>query len=123
MTPAPQAARPPWTIIAVVAVLGVLALLMLGIAVVAMFGGATGLPWALMLLLVFLVFAATALGLWRGRRGAWIIGLVIGIAFVLAGMSALGQAGGSGLAYAVAGLLVVAALLHRSARAWTTPAD
>ena len=122
MTPAPPAARPPWTILAVVGVLGVLALLMLGLAVVAMFGGATGLPWALMLLLVFVVFAATALGLWQRRRGARIIGLVIGVTFILAGLNALGQ-GGPALLYAVAGLLVVAALLHRSSRAWTAPAN
>jgi hypothetical protein len=122
MTPAPQAARPPWTIITVVAVLGVLSLLMLGLAVVAMFGGTDGLPWALMLLLVFGVFAATALGLWQRRRGARIIGLVIGVAFILAGLGAVGQSRGSGLPYVLAGALVVGALLHRSSRAWTTPA-
>ena len=121
MTSAPRGARPPWTIVTVVAVLGLLALLMLGIAVVALFGGTAGLPWALMLLLVFLMFAATALGLWRGRRGARIIGLVIGGAFVLAGLNGLGR-GGPALPYVLAGALVVVALLHRSSRAWTAPA-
>ena len=122
MTEARPAARPPWPIIAVTAVLSLLALLMLGIAVVALFGGTDGLPWALLLLVVFLVFAATALGLWQRRRGARIIGLVIGVAFILAGMSAIGRGQGAAAPYAVAGALMVAALLLRSSKEWTAPA-
>jgi hypothetical protein len=119
MTEGRRGRRPPWPIVSVVALFALVALGLLGSAVVMLVPGFAD-PVALVLVLGVVVLAATALGLWQGRRGGRVAGLVLGAAWLLTGLTAIGRGDGSGSLYAVLGVVVIGALSLRPARAWTT---
>ncbi len=110
--------RPPWPVLAVVALLAPMSLGALVAAVVFAASGAG--PFALAPASLAVVLATIAWGLWQGRRGARTAGLILGVAVVLTGLSAVGRGDPSGAFAVPAGALLTGLLALRPAKVWVS---
>lgn len=114
---------PPTPVIVVVVLFTMIALAGLAVGVGGLiFGGAGAIGFALIALLMAVIFAVTAHSLWQARRGAWLTAIMLGVVLMFLGLPLVGRRDLGGLGIVISGAAVIALIAApQSARGWFSP--
>jgi len=86
------------------------------------FGGAGALGFALIALLMAVIFAVTAHSLWQARRGAWLTTILLGVVLIVLGLPLVARRDFGGVGIVISGAAVIGLVAApQSARTWFAP--